>query len=93
MGGGDRGGSGRAGEVASGGRRRADRTGAGTDTGEVTEHAVRMTDGSMCVRSQHPDIERIYPLAMWIRGQIEVNRTHVYRRRVVVVDDWVEVVP
>ena len=92
MGGGDRGGSGRVGAVASGGRRGGDGSDARPDGGEVvTEHAVRMTDGSMCVRNQHPAVARIWPLSMWIRSQIEVNRTRVYRRRVIVVDDWVEV--
>jgi hypothetical protein len=57
----------------------------------VTEHAVLFSDGSMCVRKSHPDLDRIYPLAQWMDGQIRVNRAHVYRRRVIVVDDWVEV--
>ena len=90
MGGGDGGGSGRVGAVASGERRGGDRSDAGPDGGEViTEHAVRMTSGDVCVRNPHPDIERIYPLGVWIEGQ--QRSTRVFRRRVIVVEDWVDV--
>jgi hypothetical protein len=47
--GGDRGRSGRAGAVASGGRRGGDRPSEATDQGQVIEHAVRMTSGDMRV--------------------------------------------
>jgi hypothetical protein len=47
----------------------------------------------MCVRKSHPELERIYPLEQWIDGQVRVNRARVYRRRVIVVDDGVEVAP
>jgi hypothetical protein len=74
---------------------RPDRSGLGPPlAGEVViEHAVLFSDGSMCVRKSHPELERIYPLEQWIDGQVRVNRARVYRRRVIVVDDWVEVAP
>lgn len=58
----------------------------------TAEYAVRMTDGGMHVRNPHPEIERIYPLQKWIEGQITVNRGHVYRRRVIILEDWTEVI-
>lgn len=56
----------------------------------VTEYAVQMAGGGMHVRTSDPKVERIYPLAEWIRHS-SGNGTRVYRRRVTVVEDWVEV--
>lgn len=57
----------------------------------VTEHAVRMSDGDMCVRNTHPAVARRFPLDQWIPAMQNVHRTTVYKRRVIVVDDWTEV--
>lgn len=58
-------------------------------SGHVTEHAIRMSGGSMQVRNPHPEIERIYPLAEWIEAQ-QRNGGKVHRRKIVVVEDWTE---
>lgn len=56
----------------------------------ITEYAVQMAGGGMHIRSSDPDLERIYPLAEWIRHCLE-NGARVYRRRATVVEEWVEV--
>lgn len=56
----------------------------------VVEHAIRMTSGAMQVRADFPDLERIFPLAEWIRSE-QRGGGKVYRRVVVVVEDWEEV--
>lgn len=56
----------------------------------VTEHAIRMSDGSMQVRNSDPELERIYPFERWVENQQRSGGT-VYRRRIVVVEDWTEV--
>lgn len=58
----------------------------------VVEHAIGMSGGSMQVRNDHPEIERIYPLAKWIPDH-QRHGGKVYTRRVIVVDDWTEVPP
>ncbi|MCU1687758.1 MAG: hypothetical protein JWQ81_8497 [Amycolatopsis sp.] len=56
------------------------------------EHAVQMSGGGMNVRADYPELEEVAPLAEWIGHRYSVDRTKVYRRRiVVVVDDWAEV--
>lgn len=56
----------------------------------VTEHAQLMSGGGYHVWNTEPYIEEIYPLAKKIEhGQRFGGR--VYRRRVIVVEDWVEV--
>lgn len=59
----------------------------------VVEHAVRMSDGGMHVRNAHPQTERVYPLTEWIRAMYTVHQTRVFKRRVIVVEDWTEVAP
>lgn len=56
----------------------------------VTEHAEQYTSGAMLVRNPAPQVERVYPLAQWIVDQQD-HGGKVYRRRIVVVDDWTEV--
>lgn len=56
----------------------------------VVEHAIGMSGGSMQVRPNDPEIERIYPLAKWIPDH-QRHGGKVYTRRVIVVDDWTEV--
>lgn len=60
------------------------------DGQDTTEHAQRFSGGSMLVRNPHPDIERIYPVADWIRDE-QRNGGKIYRRRIVVLEDWTEV--
>lgn len=55
----------------------------------VTEHAREMT-GGWNLRRDEPLTESVYPLAQWIRHGQE-NGGKVYRRRIIVVDDWEEV--
>lgn len=57
------------------------------DRETVVEHATMMSGGVLHIRNDHPEIERIYPLAMWLEHQIGSGAT-VYRREVVVVSDW-----
>ena len=56
---------------------------------EVVEHAIMMHGGGMHVRYDGPDMERAYPLQQWIKD----NQRHksVYRRRILVIDDWEQV--
>jgi hypothetical protein len=57
---------------------------------EVTEYGLRMSDGGFQVRSASPEVEKIYPTADWVAGQMRTGG-HVYRRRVIVVGDWEEI--
>jgi hypothetical protein len=57
---------------------------------EVTEYAIGIRGGDKQVRNPHPEIERIYPLRQWIPDHQRFGGK-VYRRRVIVVEDWVEV--
>ncbi len=56
----------------------------------VVEHAIQMSGGGMHVRNQDPEIERIFPLADWIVSHQRFGGK-VYRRTVIVVEDWTEV--
>jgi hypothetical protein len=49
-----------------------------------------MSGGGMHVRNDDPEIERIYPLEQWIPAQ-QRDGGKIYRRKVVVVEDWTEV--
>ena len=63
---------------------------AGEGATAVTEHANQMSGGGFHVWNTEPYILEIYPLAEKIRhGQ--QHGGHVYRRRVIVVEDWEEV--
>ena len=63
-------------------------------TGEVgvpvTEYAELMSGGGMHVRNDDPEVERIYPLAEWLPAARRFGG-HVYRRRIVILEDWEEV--
>lgn len=61
-----------------------------TDGKRVVEHAIQMRDGSMQVRADSPGHEHVYPLADWIEHNQRFGG-RVYRRVVVVVEDWEEV--
>jgi len=57
----------------------------------MTEYALGMAGGDMTVRSPRPDhLERRYPVAKWIRNE-QQNGGKIYRRRIVVIEDWAEV--
>lgn len=56
----------------------------------VVEHAVRYTGGAMLVRNPSPDIEAIFPLDLWVTSEKRFGGK-VYRRTIVVIDDWKEV--
>ena len=57
---------------------------------EITEHATMMSGGGMHVRIDLPEVEDIYPLAEWIEHNQRFGGK-VYRRRIIVVEDWAEV--
>ncbi len=60
------------------------------DGQDTVEHAQLFAGGSMLVRNPHPDVERIYPVADWIRHE-QGHGGKIYRRRIVVIEDWTEV--
>lgn len=53
----------------------------------VTEYSTRMGTGYL-VRG--PEAARVYPLAEWIEDK-RGDGSKVYRRRIVVIEDWTEV--
>jgi len=57
----------------------------------VTEHAHLMSGGGYHVWNTEPYIEEIYPLAEKIKNG-QKHGGHVYRRRVIVVEDWTELI-
>ena len=56
----------------------------------ITEHAELMSGGGFHVWNTEPYIEKIYPLAEKIKAGQRFGGK-VYRRRVIVVEDWTEV--
>lgn len=56
----------------------------------ITEHAIRMSGGGMQIRNGGPHVEKIFPLAEWIESEQRYGG-RVWRRTVIVVDDWREV--
>lgn len=56
----------------------------------VTEYGQLMPGGGYHVRNPSPRIESMYPVADWIADERKHGR-FVARRRVVVVEDWIEV--
>lgn len=61
-----------------------------TDNPIITEHAILMSGGSMQVFDNDAEDEDTYPLADRIRFRQRFGGK-VYRRRVIVVDEWEEV--
>lgn len=57
----------------------------------VVEYGERYSGGGYLARNRAPEIEAIYPLAEWI----EHTQRHgtVYRRTIIIVEDWAEVPP
>lgn len=64
--------------------------GAAVSRKPIVEHAILMSGGSMQVRNADEQIERIYPLERWIPDHQRFGGK-VYRRTVIVVEDWTEV--
>lgn len=56
----------------------------------ITEYATEMSGGGMHIRYSDPEIERTNPLGEWIE-QRQRRGIQVWRRRVIVMEDWVEV--
>jgi hypothetical protein len=56
----------------------------------VTEYGQVMSGGGYEIRWADPQIEEIYPTRDWIANQRR-HGGHVYRRRIIVVEDWAEV--
>lgn len=55
----------------------------------ITEYGVLMSGGGYHIRWDDPEIERIYPTPKWAAHTIRTGG-HVFRRRVIVVEDWEE---
>jgi hypothetical protein len=58
----------------------------GTD--ELVEYGLLMSSGGFEIRP--PDIEAVYPLNLWIKDKLRQG-SHIYRRTVVVVEEWAPV--
>ena len=56
----------------------------------ITEHAYQMSGGGYHVWNTEPYIEEIYPLEQRI-AHSQQHGGKVYRRRVIVVEDWTEI--
>lgn len=56
----------------------------------VEEYAQLYSGGSMLVRPDDSEIERIFPLADWIKAGTR-GGGRVFRRVITVVEDWEEV--
>jgi hypothetical protein len=56
----------------------------------VVEHGIHMAGGGKLVRFEAPEIERIFPLADWIKAN-QAGGGKVSTRTVIVVEDWREV--
>jgi hypothetical protein len=59
-------------------------------TGVVTEYGLIRKGGDVEVWNTEPSVEAVYPLAKRIANAVRNGGT-VYRRRIIVVDDWAEV--
>jgi hypothetical protein len=53
------------------------------------EYGLLMSGGGFHVRSESPAVERIYPAQDWMKAEVR-SGGHVYRRRIVVAEDWEE---
>jgi hypothetical protein len=53
----------------------------------TAEYGVRRRSGDVVVRAPGADIDRIYPLAMWITDQ-QAEGLDVVRRVIIPVEDW-----
>jgi hypothetical protein len=58
--------------------------------GEVTEYAVRNPDGKLEIRTSRRG--EPYPAEQWARDHLALG-SRVLRHRVVVVEDWTEMLP
>lgn len=46
----------------------------------------------MAVRPNDPEVEQVYPLTEWITHK-QRDGGRVYQRRIIIVEDWIEVPP
>jgi len=58
----------------------------------VEEYAQLYAGGSMLIRNNAPDVERVYPLKTWVEHATRAGG-RVFRRVVIVLEDWQEVGP
>jgi hypothetical protein len=58
--------------------------------GPVDEYGTRMSGGGYQTWDTSPELEAIYPLAKHIKNTRR-DGGKVYRRRIIVIDDWTEV--
>jgi hypothetical protein len=56
----------------------------------VTEYGTLYSSGGYLTMNGHPAIEAVYPMADRIRDGMRFGG-HVYRRRIVTVEDWEEI--
>lgn len=61
-------------------------------TEPIVEYANEYTGKSMLIAFRDEETESIYPLENWIRNQQRFGGK-VYRRKIIVVEDWEEVPP
>jgi len=57
--------------------------------GEVAEYGLLMSGGGVHIRCDDPEVERIYPTRQWAGNEIRTGG-HVYRRRIILIEDRVE---
>lgn len=62
----------------------------GDADGGGIEYGLLMSGGGFQTRCDDPEIEKIYPTAKWAAHQIK-SGGHVYRRRIVILQDWEEI--
>lgn len=56
----------------------------------ITEHAQLYAGGSMLVRPNDPECERVWPTSEWSQAMTKLGG-RVFRRTIIVVSDWEEV--
>lgn len=54
------------------------------------EYAILMANGDMQIRNPDPEVDRIFPLADWIKSRQRFGGK-IYRRTIYVVENWEEV--
>lgn len=56
----------------------------------VEEVAIAYSGGSWLVRSNDPELEKVYPTEQYVE-HAKGNGMSVFRRRIIVVEDWMPV--
>lgn len=62
------------------------------NSGEIIEYGQQMSGGGFRTFIDEPYIEEIYPLADRLEAGMR-HGGHVYRRRIIVIEDWAEISP